>query len=416
MFENLSNDQLRQLGIVVFLAALPAIIWSVIIFKGRRTSFWTLFLAFFLGTLTVTPIMFLDYIWAIYPQFDIYSVINKNFSQVHTVAILTLLVVGIVEEVAKSGVVRIIDKTKIGIHTVGDALKYSILAGLGFAFTENIFYFYYIWQSSGFVGLLFPLVFRSIFTVAAHMIFSGIYGYYFGIAKFANPILQQKLWLGEKAPFVSFMSKILGLNEGETYKELTMFKGLLIVMVGHAAYDFFLEFSILAPVIGIVFAGLAYLLYLMAHKAGAIAFSGMERASSMQKKDEDVVIELLGMWTNEGRYQDVIDICQRLLMRDPDNKVVQLFQAKAMDSTKLSKLEDSFGSIFKSDDDKKNDKTLRNLVRQKILMDMLNEKKPSLAGAQTPTQQSGPSSQPSSPVKTAPAPSLPKPEFSPPEA
>ena len=144
------------------------------------------------------------------------------------------------------------------------------------------------------------------------MIFSGIYGYYFGIAKFANPILQQKLWLGEKAPFVSFMSKILGLNEGDTYKELTMFKGLFIVMVGHAAYDFFLEFSILAPVIGIVFAGLAFLLYLMAHKAGAIAFSGMERASSMNKKDEDVVIELLGMWTNEGRYQDVIDICQRL--------------------------------------------------------------------------------------------------------
>ena len=34
---------------------------------------------------------------------------------------------GIVEEVAKSGVVRIIDKTKIGIHTVGDALKYSFL-------------------------------------------------------------------------------------------------------------------------------------------------------------------------------------------------------------------------------------------------------------------------------------------------
>ena len=73
--------------------------------------------------------------------------------------------------------------------------------------------------------------------------FLRIYGYYFGIAKFANPILQQKLWLGEKAPFVSFMSKILGLNEGDTYKELTMFKGLFIVMVGHAAYDFSLNFQ-----------------------------------------------------------------------------------------------------------------------------------------------------------------------------
>ncbi len=420
MFENLSNDQIRQLIIVILLAALPAIIWSIVIFRGRRTSKWTLFLAFFLGTLTVTPIMMLDYLWTIYPQYDIYSAINKNFTEVHIIAILTLLVVGIVEEMVKSGVVRVIDKTKIGIHTINDALKYSILAGLGFAFVENIFYFYYIWQSSGFTGLIFPLVFRSIFTVALHMIASGIYGYYFGIAKFANPILQQKLWMGEKAPLVSIMSKVLGLNEADTYKELTKFKGLLIVMTLHAAYDFFLEFSILAPVIIIVFSGFAYLLYLMAHKAGAIAFSGMERASTMNKKDEDVVIELLGMWTNEGKYQDVIDICQRLLMRDPDNKVVQLFQAKAMDSTKLLKLEDSFGSIFKSEDDKKNDKTLRNLVRQKILMDMLNEKKATIAPitqvVHKPTPQSDPSSQPNSPAKTAPSPSIPKPEPSHPES
>lgn len=414
MFDNLTQDQLTQLGIVILLAALPAIIWSVIIFKGRRTSKWPLFFAFFLGTLTVTPIMMLDYLWAIYPQLDIYAAIDKNFSEVHVLAIMTLLTVGIVEELVKSGVVRVIDKTKIGIHTVNDALKYSILAGLGFAFTENIFYFYYIWQSSGIYGLLFPLVFRSVFTVCAHMIFSGIYGYYFGIAKFANPILQQKLWLGERARFVGFASKIFGLDEGETYKELIRLKGLIIAMGLHAAYNFFLEFAILTPVILIVLAGFSYLLYLMAHKAGAIAFTGLERNSTMQKKDEDVVLELLGMWTKEGKYQDVIDICQRLLMRDPDNKVVQLFQAKAMDSAKLSKLEESFGSIFKSEDDKKNNANLRNLVKQKILMEMLNEKKAQVAPPQAP--QSGQSSPPSSPATVPPAPTPPTAPPSPPTA
>ncbi len=405
MFDNWTQDQLTQLGIVILLASLPAIIWSVIIFRGRRTSKWPLFLAFLLGTLTVTPIMLLDYLWTIYPQFDIYSAIDKNFSEVHVLAIMTLLTVGVVEELVKSGVVRVIDKTKIGIHTVNDALKYSILAGLGFAFTENIFYFYYIWQSSGIYGLIFPLVFRSVFTVCAHMIFSGIYGYHFGIAKFANPILQQKLWLGERARFVSFMSKVFGLDEGATYKELIRLKGLLIALSLHAAYNLFLEFAILTPVILIVLAGFFYLLYLMAHKAGAIAFTGLERSSTMQKKDEDVVLELLGMWTKEGKYQDVIDICQRLLMRDPDNKVVQLFQAKAMDSAKLTKLEDSFGSIFKSDDNKKNDANMRNLVKQKILIEMLNEKK--AQAVPPPAQQSGQSSPPSSPAVTAPAPSLP---------
>jgi hypothetical protein len=37
------------------------------------------------------------------------------------------------------------------------------------------------------------------------------------------------------------------------------------------------------------------------------------------------------MWFNKGKFVDVIHICERLLMRDPDNKVVQLFKAKAID-------------------------------------------------------------------------------------
>jgi hypothetical protein len=52
----------------------------------------------------------------------------------------------------------------------------------------------------------------------------------------------------------------------------------------------------------------------------------------MAKSDEDVVIELLGMWFNKGKYVDVIHICERLLKRDPNNKIVNLFKAKALDS------------------------------------------------------------------------------------
>lgn len=431
MFENLSQEQIIRVAIVTLLASAPAIIWSIVIFRGRKTSRWPLFLAFFLGTLTVTPIMGLNYLWLYFPQFDIYKAIEENITEVHAAALATLIVVGIVEEYVKNLVVRIVDKTKIGIHTINDALKYSILAGLGFAFTENIFYFYYIWQSSGIFGLLFPLIFRSVFTVCAHMIFSGIFGYYYGVAKFSRPILEQKIWLGEKATFNQYMSKLLGQDEAATYKQLTMMKGLLIAMGIHATFNFSLEFSKLLPVIVIVFLGFMYLLYLMAHKAGAIAFTGDERGSTIHKKDEDVVLELLGMWTKEGKYQDVIDICQRLLMRDPDNKVVKLFQARAMDEAKLAGLENSFSSLFKSEDEKKEDKSIRNLVRQKILMEMLKEKtytpsqttpaqtsSPTQTGAPVTnpqaTQQSVPqsdqSSQPSNPSQAPSAPSLPKPD------
>lgn len=374
-------DQLVQLGIAVALAAIPAAIWFILLFSGRKTSRKPLVLAFFLGTLTVLPIIALDYIWVFFPEYDIFSVIEKNITDVHYAAFASLIFVGITEELVKSGVVRIIDKTKFGLNTVNDAVKYSVLAGLGFAFTENIFYFYFIWQSSGFAGLILPMIFRSIFTVCAHMVFSGIFGYFYGLAKFAKPIVEAKDWLGEQNPAIQFLAKILRTEKSNAYGQWMVLKGLLIAMILHTFFNFFLEFEYLIPTITLVGGGFAYLLYLLAHKAGAIAFAGAGRESNMAAKDEDVVLELLGMWTQEGRYKDVVDICQRLLMRDPDNKVVKLFQAKAMDAQKLSNLETSMMSLFSSDEKTEKDDSLRTLVKQKVLMEMLKEKQQALPAA-----------------------------------
>lgn len=404
MFNNLSPEQLQQLGVVIGLAALPALIWGSLLFKGRKTSRIPLVLAFFLGTLTVLPLLALEYLWVVFPQFDVYRAIELNITEVHAAAFAALIFVGMFEELAKSFVVRIVDKSKIGVKTVNDAVKFSILAGLGFAFTENIFYFFFIWQSSGFVGLIFPLIFRSIFTVAAHMVFSGIFGYFYGISKFSKPIMETRIWMGERAWFIKFFSKFLGTNEADAHRQWTLVKGLSISMVIHAFFNFFLEFELFVPTIILVIGGFAYLLYLLAHKAGAIVFAGMGRSSTMATKDQDVVLELLGMWTKEGRYQDVVDICQRLLMRDPDNKVVQLFQAQAMDQQKLTDVESSFSALFNAGQSAQDQKSMRTLMKQKVLIEMLKEKQAIPAPAPTPVptpptvpQQSGPSSPPSSP-------------------
>jgi len=69
----------------------------------------------------------------------------------------------------------------------------------------------------------------------------------------------------------------------------------------------------------------------------------------MAPKDQDVVMELLGMWTNEGRYEEVIKICDRLLSRDPDNNVVKLFRAKAGDNQELKHFYTSLKAVFQKD-------------------------------------------------------------------
>ncbi|MFA4815269.1 MAG: PrsW family intramembrane metalloprotease [Candidatus Gracilibacteria bacterium] len=415
MFGDFIQDDWVQLGVVVLLAALPALIWSYLIFKGRKTSRWPLLLAFFLGTLTVIPLILIyDYLWVRFPILNVYNAIESNITDMHYAAILSLIVVGILEELAKSGVVRTISKTRIGIQTINDAVKYSILAGLGFAFTENIVYFRDAWMQGGVAGLLPVMVFRSLFTVCGHMVFSGIYGYFYGIAKFAHPIMETKLWMGERSFGVRVLSKILGTNEAKAFSQLMLLKGLFIAMMIHAAFNSFLEFNYFFPVVILVGLGLLYLLYLLAHKAGAIVFASSGRSSSMARRDVDTVLELLGMWSQEGRHKDVIDICQRLLLRDPDNKVVQLFQAKAMDSQKLTDLETSFTSLFQAEDKAVTDPSLRTLVKQKVLMEMLKEKQiaapapaalpaPLYSGPKVPqipglgVPQNGPSSPPNNP-------------------
>ena len=183
-----------------------------------------------------------------------------------------------------------------------------------------------------------------------------------------------------------------------------LLKGLFIAMILHAFFNFFLEFGYLTPVVIIVGGGFAYLIYLLAHKAGAIAFTSTGKKSSMAKKDQDVVLELLGMWTKEGRYKDVVDICQRLLMRDPDNKVVKLFQAKAMDKSKLAGLEKSVTSLFKSEEENQSDRSIRTLVKQKVLMEMLKDKQSTPAPQPQPAPQQTPAAQPAPAQSAEPAP------------
>jgi hypothetical protein len=87
-----------------------------------------------------------------------------------------------------------------------------------------------------------------------------------------------------------------------------------------------------------VIAAFALLLYLVKSKEENLVLVNeidTRRISSMAKRDEETVIEYVGELYNKGEFSQVIEVCERLLERDPDNLVVKLFQAKAHDKKKL---------------------------------------------------------------------------------
>ncbi|OIP80660.1 hypothetical protein COW94_03970 [Candidatus Peregrinibacteria bacterium CG22_combo_CG10-13_8_21_14_all_44_10] len=360
-----------QAVIAILLAMTPVIIWiNVLLKKKRRHSIRSLAQVFILGTFTVIPLIAIQYLWYLHPEWDVYRWIDQNIatSNVEIGFLATFVVVGIMEEIVKMGVVRVADASKMKIQTINDAVQFSILAALGFAFSENIYYFYSIMSSGNLAALFSTLVFRSSFTVCAHMIFSSIFGYFYGIGKFSNEIVEQEKWVGEKHGLAKFLSKI-GIKEYFTVKYQRLFTGLSIAMLMHAAFNFFLQMNMIIEAMALIIVGFIYVQFLMHRKAGHLILShdateGTKR-SMMANTDEDVVLELVGMWFNDGKYQDVIEICERLLMRDPDNKVVKLFKAKALDRSKVGKAMNSIKSLFSEKDENTDTNILETLRKRK---------------------------------------------------
>ena len=266
MFDAFTSENLLQIIISVILAFIPVVIWFGFLFKGRKTSRVPHIVAFYLGCMTVIPILLLDNLWTVFPVLDVYKHIDLHITDVHFAAFAALVFVGISEEMAKSMVVRFIDFSKIKIQTVNDSIRYAILAGLGFSFIENLFYFVIIWTGSGLADLIFPMIFRSMFTVTAHIVFSGIFGYYYGISKFAKPLIEAQQLSGESVQGMKFMKAVMGKYSPAGYGQYLLLKGMFIAMILHALFDFFLEFELFLPVMIIVLGGFGYLIYLLSKK------------------------------------------------------------------------------------------------------------------------------------------------------
>ncbi len=76
-----------------------------------------------------------------------------------------------------------------------------------------------------------------------------------------------------------------------------------------------------------------FLRHLLGQKTGNLTFILADKyKSTMESKDEDVVLELIGVWFKQKKYKQVYEICERLERRDPDNNVVKIFKSKAFDA------------------------------------------------------------------------------------
>lgn len=358
-------SQWMPIIVSVVLAIIPVVIWLAILYRQDEEK--GLYVKTFLfGTFSVVPPFVLIVLFKYFPQLDFYQSIADNIHSLGAAIVLTNLFVAIIEELGKNLILRIIDKRHPEyIQTLSSALKLSICAGLGFAFAENIFYFYHHFGDT-IPELISLFIGRSFLTMCMHMVASGIFGYFFAIGKFSADITEMARWEGEKMAFVHFLSRITGKMAFQVVREVKNVTGLLIAMALHVTFNVCVDFSIqynnslfsLPPIL-VVILGALYVWYLLKTRSGHLLFSVVKRRSStMASQDEEVVLELLGMWMKEGKLNEVVSICDRLLQRDPDNNVVKLFKAKAMDNSRLKELYTSLKAVFEKQKNAAKSKTV----------------------------------------------------------
>lgn len=116
--------------------------------------------------------------------------------------IKAFFVVGLIEEFSKYIIIRYFAQPNSSFNEPFDGIVYAVMVSMGFAATENILYV----LEGGYQTALI----RAFTAVPAHATFGILMGYYMGKAKFSNNRI------------------VLNLS------------GLLLAIVFHGAYDFFL--------------------------------------------------------------------------------------------------------------------------------------------------------------------------------
>ncbi len=257
----------------IALACVPAYIWGYIYYKKNPEDKRLTLLTFIVGALAVFPIIIYKYLWQFLPWINAFKVADfykqdligfSSFLWLPLSVLITFMMVGVIEESLKLSSVKIVDDEDT-FKSVDDAIEFFIIAALGFSFTENVLYFYNIWISEGLSNLFLPFLFRSTFSTFAHIMFSGIFGYYYGTAHFAKPILQEEIKANRKH-WTVILHKIFNFKKERMFFQERLLEGFLIAIGLHAIFNVFLELSVTFLIVPFLVAGYVALDYLFDKK------------------------------------------------------------------------------------------------------------------------------------------------------
>lgn len=185
--------------LTIILSALPVIFWLWFYFKRifvkRKTLLTTALKGFAVFWLVLVVVKFVSLIFPNFQNRFLIFTFPTSGKELFLLYVFTFLIIAPLEEIIKFFVLkRTIFRTK-EINQIIDGLQLGIVFGLGFAAAENVYKFAHLLVSAELNNLTTIFLLRFSISTLALVSYSGLMGYYLGLAlfhKFYRPFLLQK--------------------------------------------------------------------------------------------------------------------------------------------------------------------------------------------------------------------------------
>jgi hypothetical protein len=140
--------------------------------------------------------------------------------------------------------------------SIDDVMQLSIIVAIGFAFAENIInptYFtgfvrdFLITHDPNWGGFLGNVMGRAILTNIVHIVSTGVLGYFFGLALFAGPYIQDTHKKGKFLWVADSLHSLLGYPRKLIFRRQMFLIGLTLAIVLHGLFNFLVTFPDILP-------------------------------------------------------------------------------------------------------------------------------------------------------------------------
>jgi RsiW-degrading membrane proteinase PrsW (M82 family) len=247
MFNFFSGFSSPVIVVALGFALIPSLFWGVFYWGKSEVPLKNALISLVAGMFSVLPVLLLDHF------FEIHGAIRSLTIGATLTATATALWVGLTEEVSKSISARIGNGESEAFNQVIDGMTYCVYAALGFALIENIKFFIIGFDRYGFISMPFAIlfIFRLLGSTLAHTLFTGIYGYYFGKARFcrfnkkhANYTKRHSFFKGGLKLRWARLKHMLGIEKFShdfrlhVRQDEILAEGLIIAVIIHALFDF----------------------------------------------------------------------------------------------------------------------------------------------------------------------------------